>query len=295
MSHHKPTAAVIGISSLLGSSLVEELIKTGKYATPIRALGRNVFRYPENSDIRYIETDVFNSESVTKGLDGVEVVFDTLGMIDETEVVNGIAGSPSVKLVFPANYGSDHVNSSFSQVFHEALGLEKWHRHGDKFAIRQLRVGHFQQWWADHAEQSVKVDLDKGTAVITGTGNEELTFTHESDVAKSLAQLGYRPVEQIPEYSYIGGDIKTYNQVLELIEKASGKTITRTYIPKEEQLKKAKDSLASGDPAALMNVLMYIHLEPGVSKFEKYDNDSINPGLWQWKKLDTTIQKKFSK
>jgi nucleoside-diphosphate-sugar epimerase len=81
------------------------------------------------------------------------------------------------------------------------------------------------------------VDVDKNVAGIPGTGNDPVHFTYSYDVAKYTAAL--LALETWEQNYYIAGDVKTWNEVVEIVERAKGVKFEVVYDP-VENLKKGE-------------------------------------------------------
>jgi hypothetical protein len=76
---------------------------------------------------------------------------------------------------------------------------------------------------------------------VKGTGNEPITVTACSDIGKSLVELvSYKG--KWPKYFNISGERTTWNKIVELAEKATGKKFTVEYKSEDELRKVVKSA-----------------------------------------------------
>ena len=91
------------------------------------------------------------------------------------------------------------------------------------------------------------IDVEHNAASIPGSGNTPITFTYSYDVGKYVAALlGLNKWEQ--DY-HITGETKTWNEVIEITEKAKGAKLDVVYEP-IEKLEKNQVTELPGHKAA---------------------------------------------
>ncbi|KAL6405283.1 nmrA-like family protein [Ilyonectria robusta] len=98
--------------------------------------------------------------------------------------------------------------------------------------------GFFMDYWgAPHYPSDMwiytwAIDMKNCKAAIPGSGDDVLTMTHTSDVARAVVKLF--DLGEWPEYSFLAGDDITMNQMLALAENVRGKKFDVTYDGIEE-------------------------------------------------------------
>jgi hypothetical protein len=100
----------------------------------------------------------------------------------------------------------------------------------------QIYTGLFLDYFIVNHPSHVKppfllVDVHNDVATIPGTGNDPIHFTYTFDVAKyTAALLAFDAWEQ--NY-YVVGDVKSWNELVEIIERAKGVKFGVNYSPVE--------------------------------------------------------------
>lgn len=72
------------------------------------------------------------------------------------------------------------------------------------------------------------IDARAGTADIPGDGTTKVTFTSAQDTAKFVAAS--LDLEKWEDVSGISGETKTFDEVVDVVDKITGKKLTRTYL-----------------------------------------------------------------
>jgi hypothetical protein len=91
------------------------------------------------------------------------------------------------------------------------------------------------------------VDVENNVAGLPGTGSDPIHFTYSYDVAKYTAAL--LALEKWEQNYYIAGDIKTWKEVVEIVEKAKGVKFNVVYDP-IENLEKGEINEIPGQQSA---------------------------------------------
>lgn len=88
-------------------------------------------------------------------------------------------------------------------------------------------VGYFLDFWGYPKVKSfqrqnvIAIDIEHNTAAIPGTGNTPVVFSHTLDVAEFVAAS--LDLERWGRESYVIGDVKTWNEFLNIAEEVKGK------------------------------------------------------------------------
>ncbi|ORY07627.1 NAD(P)-binding protein, partial [Basidiobolus meristosporus CBS 931.73] len=221
------TVALAGGSGGLGRYILDELLSQGKHRVVI--LAREPRPDLEKLGATVAVVDYANSESLLKALQGVHTVLsfiwsDDGGLKDAQIELLKAAERAGVKRFAPSEWALDSV--SYDDV----------PQYADKKPIRELLSkssiestlffnGLFLNYFGKEKgylrEVNIVYDVEKGTAVIPGTGEEPLSVTHTTDVARyvvaSLEQPKWRPITGIE------GERTTFNKILHSLERATGK------------------------------------------------------------------------
>jgi hypothetical protein len=102
----------------------------------------------------------------------------------------------------------------------------------------QIHTGFFLDYFipSTHHTSHVKspfklVDVHRNVATIPGTGNDAIHFTYTFDVARYTAAL--LAFEAWERNYYVVGDVRTWNEVLGIVERAKGVSFLVNYSPVE--------------------------------------------------------------
>ena len=87
-----------------------------------------------------------------------------------------------------------------------------------------------QPWAPTHMPSEVPyIDIESSIASIPGTGDELVTWTHTTDVAKFVSRAVTLPPGTWKEHSWIVGDKVTFHQILAVAEKGRGRKFEVRY------------------------------------------------------------------
>ena len=249
------TVAVAGGTGGIGRTIVEELVLQGKHrvvilsrsvrltATPILRSSTPLTTNQTTTllgleSVPVIEAD-YNAVASMKELlkvHNVEVVVSALALFTEESaqaqmnLIQAAIDSGSVTRFVPSEYGINYSHPGLLE-FHPAT---KWWLE----AADLLRESHLDftrvifGWFSDyfgvpHTKSNMKpfkyaLDFDSRKAAIPGDGKAPVTFLHSTDVARYIAAL-LEEEAQWPEISAFASDKLTWNDLVELAEKATGK------------------------------------------------------------------------
>ncbi|KAH8930278.1 NAD(P)-binding protein [Atractiella rhizophila] len=119
------------------------------------------------------------------------------------------------------------------------------------------------------------VNIADGTANIPGTGNELVTFTKAQEIAVMVVKM--LALEKWGEESGIVGSTMSYNEVVKLAEKFTGKKFNVTYTS-QEQLEAQKAELEKGLPE---NYFQHFVVEGFLGAVKLGGGASVEPTLNQ--------------
>jgi len=111
------------------------------------------------------------------------------------------------------------------------------------------------------------VDVKNASAVIPGDGNQKILFTEIHDVGKLVAAACALPVWE-ETTGKVAGDIKTYNEVVEIAEEVTGKKFSKTYISLESFKERAIEFREKGDQFNLFYTEVMAMFAAGAHLFE---------------------------
>ncbi|KAH8691252.1 hypothetical protein BGW36DRAFT_363589 [Talaromyces proteolyticus] len=229
--------AVAGGTGHLGRTIVEAIIATKKHDVKIFSRKSN----PELESalgVAVIPVDYSDVDSLTKILEDLDIhtVISALSNYNdaednsppEVELIRAADASTTTKRmissVWSAPYSDRHIGqlSSVTNINNAKLALRKT----SDLEYTVFYNGYFMDYWGMPAVPShmppimMVLDIPNDTAVILGSGNVPVTFTHTFDVAKFVA--GSLDLDKWDPESYVMGDKVTFNQLLSLAEDAKG-------------------------------------------------------------------------
>lgn len=121
-----------------------------------------------------------------------------------------------------------------------------------------------------HEQTAIVVNVKEATAHIVGTGDEEIVFTEAHDVGKLVVGACKLP-QWREELGGMQSLTTTYNQIVKVAERTTGKKFNVTYETVEEAMKKAND--APDDFSAFM-----LHVKCAFANGD-YSSKNIPPTL----------------
>lgn len=229
---------IIGATGNLGGAVARNLLSEGK---SVRAMTRT----PEKAEAlkvlgaEIVTGDVRDRQSLTRACQGIEKIFAASHSFEgkgnnSPQIVDGQGNRNLIDAAKAA--GVRHM------VFTSALGARSDHP-VDFFRIKCqteqylkdsglsytiLRPAAFMESWVEMIAQPI---LSTGKATIFGTGKNPVNYVAVADVAR-FAQIGLETPAAKNQVIEIGGpaDFST-EQIIEMIEQATGKTAKRSYTP----------------------------------------------------------------
>lgn len=111
-----------------------------------------------------------------------------------------------------------------------------------------------QPWAPTHMPSEVPfVDIEACQATIPGTGEEQVVWTHTTDVAKFVSRAISMEPGTWKEHSWIIGDKTTFHEILAAAEKARGVKFKVTY----DSLEKLRSGEVTPIPANKVHAALY--------------------------------------
>ncbi|KAF5693131.1 hypothetical protein FDENT_2273 [Fusarium denticulatum] len=112
----------------------------------------------------------------------------------------------------------------------------------------RISIGFFSDYWGmPHTKSNLKpfqffLDMEKGIAVIPGSGNEKFSVTYSEDLARFIVRL-IDTDEEWPECGFLSGSDISVNELIETAERIRGSKMEILYDP--------VDKLEQGDATLL--------------------------------------------
>jgi len=257
--------AVVG-AGRIGNCIVQELLKekASGIVEEVVILTRQVSNRTIPGDIKVIEVDYSDDESIKNALTGVDVVISTVAIaaLDVQGKIATAAKNADVKLFVPSEFGN--ITEGDTEGFHGTKGNIQ----GQLKALDMPYAAFYTGKFSDIGWSSVlDIDITSGKVSVGGDGNTRITFTSRPDVARYVSYvLTHLPLEQLKNRSFaIAGDNKSFNEIFKAYEEKTGKKLEVTYIPISEL-----DARLAADPEDIVAFLQ--KLWATVGPFPRTDN-----------------------
>lgn len=241
----KTTVAIVGLNGSLGQSTLKALADPrfrDHYNFPVRALTRDPSKFRDTEIVKYFSSSFDNFDRLVESLKGVDTLIDlTAPFIDSKPLVDA-AHKAGVKLFFPSEFGIDHKENRFNQVFQRKIDVNAYARSkGIKTVL--FITGFFLDWVIDSPEIVAGINKEKKTFTKVGSGERPITVTAVEDIASALASVAYRDPASLPDDIRVHGDSITANDAVALYEKVAGVNLTVVNVSEEQVIKNAENAL----------------------------------------------------
>ncbi|KAK9320950.1 hypothetical protein V1517DRAFT_188619 [Lipomyces orientalis] len=282
-----PAVAIIGSNGFLFQPIVDAITSDlfkDKYAFPIRVLTRDPSKAESSELVTYYKNDYNDPSEFDDALQGVHVVINLVSPNPVWHIILDAIVRNNVPVYITSDFGCDgrklHVKSfldfkkTHAQKARE-LGVPK---------VVQIFTGLFQEFLVKFG--TLGPNWETGTATIIGDGNAPVTITATRDIGLSVASLGYRPANEIPDFVRVQGDMKTLNEIISIYMRVTGKKVAVAYDSADTN---SLHKLADGD---LVHSLKIFAANPQTETFNfpSTDNEFVNPGLWKWSSIEDGFQ-----
>ncbi|KAH7369170.1 isoflavone reductase family protein [Plectosphaerella cucumerina] len=220
-----PSVAVAGGTGNLGSKIVTQLLASSSLP---RFRDLIVLARAESDKTRGFQSQgatvrVYSEDNLTKALDGVDVLINTVGPSGHHFKEKLLRALPqtSVKLYFPSEFGVDHYVHDFP---HEEWDAKKKHYRLAQEVISNIRIcrvyaGLFLE---DSIGPWFGFDTKHGRYEAVGSPDQITSYTSMRDVGRALGVLSTLDPGKVPEQVHLSGDSKSMAQVARIMEEASG-------------------------------------------------------------------------
>ncbi|KZT19870.1 NAD-binding protein [Neolentinus lepideus HHB14362 ss-1] len=230
---------VVAGAGNIGRFIVEELLKlqsSGAVSsvTVLTRKGGYADLVEKGAKVVAVDYSPSSSAFLVSALQGTDVVISTLGFeaIDaQQNALADAAKQAGVSLFVPSEFGN-----STDGVTEGILGIKnQLNRHLEK--IRLPYALFYTGLFTDFIfSPFFGWDLPNGKVHIRGEGNAPISFTHRRDVGRFVAYvLTQLSPDQLQWKSFaVEGDRKSWNEILELYQAKTGKTLQVTHQPRSE-------------------------------------------------------------
>jgi len=257
----RQTVAVAGVGNC-GIHVLNELKAQGNHKIVVLSRQPKPELQSENVEVRTVD---YNSvQDLVQKLKGVDILLDfifTSTGLDKIEInITQAAVIAGIKRYAPSEWNMDTFR--FPTPFYREK--EKYHQWLAKqtlpFPVAHFFTGVFMDYLADdRLTLLTSLQLTPNRQVtLLGDGYTPITFSSYSDIAKYVVAYVNGPIEKWGGRHGIEGERKSWNQVIDEIERIRGVKFERKYVALNAQ--EVQNDLALDDPKNL-SLLIYLWLE----------------------------------
>nr|XP_010906353.3 LOW QUALITY PROTEIN: isoflavone reductase-like protein [Elaeis guineensis] len=281
---------IIGGTGYIGKFVVGASARSGhptfalvRDTTPSDPAKAQLLETFKNSGVTLLKGDLNDHGSLVEAIKQVDVVISTVGLqqvMDQLKIIAAIKEVGTIKRFLPSEFGLDvdriHKAEPASSVFALKAQIRR--------AIEAEGIAHtivccncFAGYFLPTLAQP---EPPKDKVTILGDGNQKVVFLAEEDVGTYTIKTVDDP-RTLNKILYVKppANICSFNQLVSLWEKKTGKTLEKIYLPEEEVLKKIQEAPFPFNMLMAVNYLVFvkedtanIQIEPsfGVEASELY-------------------------
>lgn len=240
--------ALFGASGKIGKPILAALLKTEFEVTIIaRASSKGVYDIPVT--LKQV-SDNYNQDEITTALEGQDAViiaFAHAGNAHHRTIMDAAADA-GVKHIVPNHWGSNAELSIIHEVSDRAKALD---RDVDYLRQRQDR----SSWTAivpgiffDSAfpNSLLGFNLQNKTVEVWDSGNATFSASTHDDIANATIAVLKNPEAVKNQYAYTSSFSTSQNQLLDVVQKLTGRTWTVKTVISAEKVKEARETIVNG-------------------------------------------------
>ncbi|KAF9767221.1 hypothetical protein IL306_000232 [Fusarium sp. DS 682] len=286
--------AVVGASGLLGSKVVESLLKAGFEVTAITR-NESSATFPDRVTVKRV--DITSVDSVKEALVGHDAVVSTAttAAAGGQKVIIDAAIAAKVPRFIPSEFGVPSRQNRDTKIG-KLLGakvqntdylIELAEKH-DWFSWTGLSNGLFLDSGLKNPRAFINVKDRK--IRIVDSGNEPYSTTSLAFVGEAVAAILKKPEETKNKYLNIAGVTTTENEVLKIVEQVTGDKFEVTHVTGAELEKTGDEKIAKGDFSAFGDYLEQFLFADGAGHALKGDENAIGLLGLQEENLEEVIK-----
>ncbi|KAM0562002.1 hypothetical protein ACHAPJ_002444 [Fusarium lateritium] len=231
--------AVAGGTGKVGRTIVETLVSAGKHQVVV--LSREVNKsLEEELGAPILAVDYHDVSALTQLFEehNVHTVISTIGTNGpsppELDLIQAADAAGPTKRFISSDWGLPHTEEQGSQA-NSARNKLRAQEELRKTSLEWTSIhnGFFLDFWGSANIKSYLpraatfIDSPNRTAAIPGSGDVPVTFTYSRDVARFVA--AFLDVNKWERSTFIIGDKVTWNELLRIVEEATGDKFSVTY------------------------------------------------------------------
>ncbi|KAI8311137.1 hypothetical protein K4K61_012710 [Colletotrichum sp. SAR11_59] len=258
--------AVAGATGGIGRAIVEAIQQAGTHDVIIFSRKANPTLASE-LNVPIIEVDYADVEATTGTLEkhNVHTLISALtttqslkaqDQIPEIQLIQAADAAKATRRFVPSDWGIALDEGDRDVLFNAGFKLDsrKALEETTDLEHTSFHNGFFLDYWCMPAVKShmtpwtVVVDMASNAAVLPGSGNVNVTFTHTSDVGRYVA--AWLDVREWEPRTFLVGDTVTWNQFLAIAEDVKGTKFSVKY-EGDEVYRSAKATILPSQKAGL--------------------------------------------
>ncbi|XVE49032.1 hypothetical protein DITRI_Ditri01bG0049300 [Diplodiscus trichospermus] len=199
----------------------------------------------------YLQGDLYDHESLVKAIKQVDVVISLIAgdqYADQDKIISAIKEAGNVKRFLPSEFGNDADRSHAVEPAKTVLALKSKLRRAieaEGIPYTYVSCNCFAGYFIPTLGQLGATAPPRDKITILGDGNVKAVFNKEEDIGTYTIRAVDDP-RTLNKIVYIRPKLNTYsfNDLVTLWEKKIGKTLERSYVSEEEQLKNIQEAAA---------------------------------------------------
>ncbi|KAF3941854.1 hypothetical protein ABW19_dt0206704 [Dactylella cylindrospora] len=237
---------VVGASGNLGPSILEALLASSKFNVSVLTRASSSSTFPAAATIIKSDYSPSSLEEAFKGQDAIVSVIAGAGLGEQKKLVDAAVAS-GVKRFIPSEFGSNTNNKEAQElvpVFSRKVEVKEYLEEKIKEGLtwtgivvgpvfdRSLKLG------------LLGFDIPSRKATIYDSGDRPFTTSTLSLVSAAVVSALSNPEETANKYIYVGSFTTTQNEVLSILESATGEKWTVEKASSEEKVAAGRESVA---------------------------------------------------
>ncbi|KAI9148773.1 Isoflavone reductase [Paramyrothecium foliicola] len=276
--------AVIGASGNFGPAIINSIQKAGFDVTAVSRIGSNA-TFPEGIPVRRVDFKSGDDlKSAFTGQDAVVSVVGAPAFADQPTMIDA-ALAAGVKRFLPSEYGGrldgpDVETTGFGKMVASKIRTLEY--------LKRKAQVHPEFTWTAIATGlgldfclptgAIAFNKDNKSATIYDSGDERIQAVSIAFIGETVAAVLRNPEQTANRYINVVEFETSANELLQLVESASGAkwTVTRSTSVEEEKI--GQEKLAQGDYSAFVNFLRSYFLADGsgrAPKEDQYNNEEL--------------------
>ncbi|KAI9827897.1 MAG: hypothetical protein M1826_006203 [Phylliscum demangeonii] len=273
---------LLGGKGSLGTHVLDALVKSKKFNVTVVSRKESEATFDGSQKVIKIDYSV---ESLAKAFEGQDAVVSTIRAGDEKAIIDA-AVKAGVKRFLPSEFGSDTANKNGQEICPLFKGkveiveyLQAKAKEHPDFSWTAIMCGAFYDWCLRTGFAGL--DLKKHTATIWDGGDKRWSASTMSTIGLSVVGVLTHLPETKNRYVRIQSFSGSQNEVLAVLEKASGKTWSRTDVDALKEAADGREKIAKGDWSGLLHTILAVLMNRQVdcggelSKDGKLDNELL--------------------